>query len=87
MEDEEGDGLRDGDLEEDYINLTGSQSDYTKNMKNFVDYYGMNIQVPANYIFASKAYPLMPSFCLQLVAQANTSREQDMRLRTHYLDG
>lgn len=73
----------DGDQQ---INLTGSQSAYVENMKNFVNYYGVQIQVPGHYVFASQSYPLSPTLCIQSVALVYTANS-DMRLRTCYLDG
>lgn len=90
IDDEDDDGKeekQDQEEEEELaINLKGGIREYTNNMKNFIDYYGVQIQIPGLYILDAKFYPLKPTLCLQSIALVNSAKS-DMSVRTCYLDG
>ena len=69
------------------------QGGQKKNMKTFVDQYGVSMEIPAFYIQAAKIFPADERYCLQVVnyvlpkVEPNAPESKKLKVRTHPLDG
>ena len=70
---------------ENRVNQLGKSISGSENMKNYMEDYGMSIDVPSLYVQDAKFFKTNPDYCLKILNVVNPE-SKDTIIQNHWID-